>query len=973
MKNILTSKLKENERADAFFKDCITSIILTFAFLILLLFKGDSSPQLLVLCITALIVEILLALFVKEDRMLPVVTVYYIGGFALVAFLSFYSAQILLEGLFLIPIGITAFMYLKSTRLSALVFVVFNLLAILFQVYEFLYPPEKIEDELYILYNKLIILSLVVFTGYRGYQLLRLNISALNKLTEANQQLIKSQKRYENLFENSFDAILIYNKKQERYLNCNTKAIEVFRTTKEKLLSCSRFNITPSHQEDGRSTTAHMKEHMKKLNEAPGPLRFHFLHQRADLEIFHTETTIIPNREKQEEYIIIIKDTSEQQKINEALQESEERFRNMVEASPSGLSLNSLSGERLFVSRRAVEILGYENAEAMLGKNMYENVHPDEIQKAIKKIKNPLPNKDHIENAQYRCLKEDGTPIYIESSSKILYDEEEKPKELMILFNDITAKVEAQTELEERKVIYQTLIENAFDGIDIVDIKKFDPETKEFESELIMRNNCMKGFLEEREGNFLNSKELLSISPELLSNGRNTKEYYKECTKKIINDGYVKHFWQLVRLNGELIDLEIVTQFVPIGNKNILIRICKDITEQNRAQRQLKKSQQRYQNLLDTSPDGIVVMDMKGIINYASPRIKIRYGFTKEDEFIGRKALNFVVPEEREQTQNIIGTILDKGELRNILNKVIHKDGSNFYLETNLKLLFNESGQPSEMLMVQRDVTDRIEQGKIIQQQLKDLNHKNEELQKYIDSNMELENFAYIASHDLQAPIRNIISFTQLLERNLAEKLEAREREYLDFVVSASKNMKRLIDDLLTYSRVNTNQCNFDEVNINSLLRIIQLELKSTIEEKDAVICIDENIPTQIIGDKTKLRQLFQNMITNGLKFIHKDTKPEIKITCEDKQTHWSFSVKDNGIGIKEEFRDKIFLIFQRLHSTKEYEGTGIGLALCKKIVEQHHGEIGFSSEFGKGSTFYFTIQKNLQIPTTQLVVDYQQ
>ena len=238
-----------------------------------------------------------------------------------------------------------------------------------------------------------------------------------------------------------------------------------------------------------------------------------------------------------------------------------------------------------------------------------------------------------------------------------------------------------------------------------------------------------------------------------------------------------------------------------------------------------------------------------------------------------------------------------------------------------------------------------------------ELEKKNAMLEKYIESNIQLEQFAHIASHDLKSPLRTVGSFSSLLKRRAASKLNESEMEYLDMIGNAAKLMWNLVDDLMAYSQVNSLQMNLEEHDVNALLEDVQSNLNFSIEEKNAVLEII-NMPTSIMVDETKIRQVFQNLIANSLKFTPIDTKPFIKINCIQEESFYKFSVADNGIGIQEEYLETIFKPYKQLHTKDKYEGTGMGLAICKKIVEKHGGEISVKSELGKGTTFYFTIPK---------------
>lgn len=235
-----------------------------------------------------------------------------------------------------------------------------------------------------------------------------------------------------------------------------------------------------------------------------------------------------------------------------------------------------------------------------------------------------------------------------------------------------------------------------------------------------------------------------------------------------------------------------------------------------------------------------------------------------------------------------------------------------------------------------------------------DLRQRSEEL---IRINEELEKFAYVASHDMQEPLRTITSYIQLLQIKYKDKLDEEGNEFMGFVVDASLRMRNIIVDLLEYSRVNRNEKVFEPVNCNKVLEEVLENLDDSIENSKAIIHSDL-LPT-VHANHMQMVQLFQNLLSNAIKF-RRET-PEIKISVKKEEDHYLFSVKDNGIGIEQKYSNKIFQIFQRLHTMREYPGTGIGLAICMKIAQRHEGKIWMESEKDKGSTFYFTIKDQLQ------------
>lgn len=233
-----------------------------------------------------------------------------------------------------------------------------------------------------------------------------------------------------------------------------------------------------------------------------------------------------------------------------------------------------------------------------------------------------------------------------------------------------------------------------------------------------------------------------------------------------------------------------------------------------------------------------------------------------------------------------------------------------------------------------------------------------EQSRRLIAKNQELEQFAYIASHDLKSPLRNIGSYIQLIQREMQETASEDAKEYMNFVVNNVRKMHAVIDDILLYSRFGDDAIAFNKVDIKQIIGEVCHSLRQEIQAKNAVI--DCRLPQhEVYANEKQLSQLFQNLIDNGLKY-NESEQPHILITMEEKEDSYLYSVKDNGIGIKPEYHERIFKIFQRLHTDEEYAGTGIGLAICKRIIENHRGEIHVSSGKEGGTTFLFSISKHL-------------
>jgi light-regulated signal transduction histidine kinase (bacteriophytochrome) len=246
---------------------------------------------------------------------------------------------------------------------------------------------------------------------------------------------------------------------------------------------------------------------------------------------------------------------------------------------------------------------------------------------------------------------------------------------------------------------------------------------------------------------------------------------------------------------------------------------------------------------------------------------------------------------------------------------------------------------------------DAVEYADRLEKALKETQFTKAELER---SNKDLEEFAYVASHDLQEPLRMISGFTQLLEKKYKDQLDDKAKEYIHFANDGALRLQSLIEALLQYSRVGKKDATYEKVDLNDVMNLVLADLDLSIKESNAQIKVSQ-LPV-LFANRAQMVQLFQNLVSNALKFRVHDRSPVIEVACEKKNDFWLFSVKDNGIGIDPKFSDKIFVVFQRLHPHKKYPGTGIGLSLCKKIVENYKGRIWLASEPGKGCIFYFTI-----------------
>ncbi|MEO0472839.1 MAG: ATP-binding protein, partial [Bacteroidota bacterium] len=379
--------------------------------------------------------------------------------------------------------------------------------------------------------------------------------------------------------------------------------------------------------------------------------------------------------------------------------------------------------------------------------------------------------------------------------------------------------------------------------------------------------------------------------------------------------------------------------------------------------RELWEKKEFLNEIADLNPYILFAQDKEGRFTFVNYRVEELLGI-KPEALIGKSFPN-IFPEQVQEEFRLARekAISKKTSVRQQIHQVPGVNGKLRSFEWVLNPVIDKNGAVRGFMGAGADITGDIEKEQIIQGQMTDLHEKNRELEKYIESNLYLENFAYLASHDLKAPVRTIKSFSQLLLRRAGPKLSEDEKEYLGFITTASGNMLRLVNDLLLYSRVNTQKINLSEIAIEEILEDIRREMAVLINESEAQLTIGP-MPGEIVADPIKMRQLFQNLIANGIKFSRPGEAPQINVQCEEKFGKYVFSVSDNGIGIEDAYLEKVFELFQRLHGPESYEGSGIGLATCRKIVLQHGGSIWATSSPGKGSTFFISLPKIERNPT---------
>lgn len=392
------------------------------------------------------------------------------------------------------------------------------------------------------------------------------------------------------------------------------------------------------------------------------------------------------------------------------------------------------------------------------------------------------------------------------------------------------------------------------------------------------------------------------------------------------------------RLDGSYLDVSIASTPVLYHSIPHVITIIRDISERKKNE----EIKNQLASIVLNSSDAIYAISIDGQIQSWNPGAEKLYGYSERDA-IGRN-ISIVVPDFKQNELNHLLNKVAKGErIESLETKRQKKDKSIIDISLTLSPIWDEAGLVTSVSAISRDITFKKQ--------------VEEELRRYAEelalSNEELYVFSYAASHDLQEPLRSIQNFLETLNKKYKKRLGPEMEEQITSADDGVTRMYRLITDFLMYSRVGTERAVKEDVDCNLALKDALANLELAVKESKATI--NQFTLPKIYGNFVQMTQVFQNLIANAIKYQGENT-PKVDISAEKKDNMWLFAVKDNGIGIEQWFSERIFIVFQKLHDHRKYPGSGIGLALCKRVIEKHGGKIWFESEVGKGTTFYFTL-----------------
>jgi PAS domain S-box-containing protein len=741
----------------------------------------------------------------------------------------------------------------------------------------------------------------------------------------------ESGAKYRGLLEAAPDAMVVVNQAGEIVL-LNVQAEKQFGYHRDELLGQKVKNIIPEGfaerliADGTRSAAEALAQQIGTGLELYG--------RRKDGSDFPIEIMLSP-LESAEGILVTaaIRNITVRKEAEKHLAQMEGRYRGLLEAAPDAMVVVNQGGEIVLLNVQAEKQFGYSRDE-LLGQ----------------KVKNLIPEgfaerliADDLRSAADALAQQIGTGIELTGRRK---DGSDFPIEIMLsplesaegilvtaAIRDISVRKEAERRVIQMEGRYRGLLEAAPDAMVVVNQS----------GEIVLLNvQAEKQFGYRRDE--LVGRKVKSLIPQgfaerLIADDLRTAA---DALAQQIGTGL-----ELIgrRKDGSEFPIEIMLSPLESAEGILVTAAIRDISVRRAAEKHLAQMEGRYRGLLEAAPDAMVVVNQGGEIVLLNVQAEKQFGYSR-DELVGQKVKS-LIPEGF--AERLIADALRSAEdaLAQQIGTGIEltgqrKDGSSFPIEIMLSPL--ESAEGTLVTAAIRDITMRKKAEANLLQKMGELNRSNEELGQ----------FAYIASHDLQEPLRMVASYTQLLSRRYKGKLDPDADEFISFAVDGASRMQRLIQDLLAYSRVGTKGKELLDTSSERALQQALINLRGAMEDSGALVTHDP-LPI-VLADEMQLVQLFQNLVGNAIKYQNPGT-PLIHVSAvRSVGKKWVFSVKDNGLGIDPKYFEKIFGMFQRLHKREEFAGTGIGLAICKKIVERHGGSISVESRPGQGATFRFSL-----------------
>ncbi|WP_414469545.1 PAS domain S-box protein [Methanobacterium sp. ACI-7] len=776
----------------------------------------------------------------------------------------------------------------------------------------------------------------------------------------SENSLKESENKYRAIFENTGIAFAVIEDDMTISL-MNHESEKILGYSKEEVEGKRRWIEFIASKEDlERMKQLHIK---RRLDPESTFSRYEFkaFNRKGEIMDILTNITLIRGTNKS---IASFLDITRRKKNEIELRSREEEFRTLVEHSPDSITRFDKSLRHTFINRAGAAMTGL-NPEEYIGKTHLELGMPSELAEEVDELLKRIFKTGKPEEFEFEIPSSSGLKHYYSYNSPE-FDEYGNVKSVLAIAHDLTDRIKAENELRNSEKKFRATIEESYDGIMLIDEEKRIIEWNHAMEEItgLTKKDMVNTFLwdfmyqvlvEEKK----TPKMYNRIKSMLIKNLSEENEFdpHHKIEREIQTPDYKRKFIESTiypmktdkgimygSITRDVTDKKILEEELKKSKDNLEKEVHRRTEELKEAYISLKESEEKYKQFFDTSPDATLHVDLTGIILNANKSALRSLGKSK-NELVGMHftEIGMLFPEDLAMHSKKFFHLIEKGYVKHYESRVIGKNGEILWGDT-YPILLKKDGTPDSVLVISHNITPR----KLAEEKLK------ETIEELEQSNYELQQFAYITSHDLQEPLRTIASYAGLIKRRYKGQLDQDADEFIDFMINGASRMKEMIQGLLDYSRVETLEEELKPVDSKEVVKDALKNLNVAIKESNARITC-KNLPI-INADKRQLIQVFQNLIGNAIKFKDPNKRLKIHISARKGENEYIFSVSDNGIGIEKQYTDKIFEVFKRLHTIDKYKGAGIGLAIVKRIIDRHEGSVWVDSTFGEGSTFYFTI-----------------
>lgn len=741
-------------------------------------------------------------------------------------------------------------------------------------------------------------------------------------ISQQHQKIEKSEQDFRILFENVQDVFFKTDLKTNTILDVSPSCSYFNGITREELIGQSIYNIYPDIDQLNQMTE------IITINDEIIDFNNEIIIKNQHYYVSINAKVVRDAKGKPEFLVGALRNITERRVAEENLKISEENFRYIYESFEDIYFRRDLYGTVMEISP-SVEKHFNLSRESVIGsnfKNFYYN--PDDADKFIKTL---IAEKE-VNDFEKRLLNNHGEILYFSVNAKLRYIDD-VPSYIEGTMRNISERKKTELEIElanekikESEKKYRTIFESVRDVFFRASVKD--------QKIIDISPSCSYFNIQQEEVIGSNFADFY-YDPE-------DRKYILEELKSV---GEIKNYDVQIKVNTILYTVSVNARIIFDENNqpDYIVGSVRDISDKIETEKNLKISEEKFRSIYENFQDIYMKITMEGILLDVSPSFEKNFQIPSSD-IIGKSVFDYY--HNKKNKALFLKKLKTNGHISDFDVQLYDPQGKPLYFSINAHVLYDKKGMPVNIEGTMRNINER----RHLQDEMLSKNRKLE------FQNTELEQFAYIASHDLQEPLITVSHCSQLLEEELAGKLDEDQQHYLGFIRSSTLRMQLLVKGLLDYSRIGKERKK-TIIDFNTIVADVILDMKSSIDESNAVIEY-ENLPT-IEANATEMRQLFQNLISNSIKFRKKDVNPKIKIAAVIEDKKWVFSVTDNGIGIKKEDTDKVFVIFKRLHNRNEYHGTGIGLSHCKKIIEHHNGRIWVESKYNEGSTFKWALPVN--------------